>query len=280
MPESKKSFLIVYPDSSCFSIYSEYDYKPKTGGGRRGEITGFSRASQKRLMDFVNTIERDEIRKANIITLTYHQNFTDHEQSKNHLKRFLQALRRLKPDSSGIWRLEYQKRAAIHYHVLQFGGFIHHSKIAEVWNRIAENGDRDHLRAGTQIKRVSDVRNVQAYICKYLGKLDQSSCAGEGVNVSSAYRGRYWGYFNRSKIPVGRHEAIPITCQEAVLIRDHWRASKSLGNQPGTLTTVYSASERDLKSMMRKNDEMVRNIRKRQASANNAEYLHASDSEI
>lgn len=52
------------------------------------------------------------------VTLTYKDNFTDIQASKKHLHSCLTQVARLKPDFKYLCIIEFQKRGAIHYHLL------------------------------------------------------------------------------------------------------------------------------------------------------------------
>ena len=43
----------------------------KKGGGKRGRVKGFSRASRRRLLDVLNQIKRPAVQSALFVTLTY-----------------------------------------------------------------------------------------------------------------------------------------------------------------------------------------------------------------
>jgi hypothetical protein len=140
MPRVPDAVLIHYPNASLIEIHRNYTPFPVQGGGMRGSVQGFSKASRKRMLNLLNRIEQSAYKKAKLITLTYHKNERDHVKSKKDLHKFLTYLRRNHTDHSGIWRLEWQDRGAIHYHILTFGRYIRHGEIAETWTSIAAPG--------------------------------------------------------------------------------------------------------------------------------------------
>jgi len=88
-------------------------------GGERAEVTRFSSASRRRLIRAVATAhDAPQL----FFTLTYPDEFPSIAESKVHVRRMLQhVIRRLKRvgnDASFVWRMELQKRGAVHYHVL------------------------------------------------------------------------------------------------------------------------------------------------------------------
>lgn len=122
--------------------------------------------------------------------------------------RFSNGLHRAYPECSGIWKLEPQERGAPHYHILLFGvDFIHYSILAQWWYEIVGSGDERHLQAGICIEAVRSREGVMHYASKlYMGK----EIAGfEGV-------GRFWGVFNRKKLPLSRAVKAEIAAGELV----------------------------------------------------------------
>lgn len=162
----------------------------------RGTITSFSNASRKRLIETLASINRDRVRFMPLfVTLTYPEVYSEEGQTwKRHLDSFLKALARAYPGCSAVWRLEFQKRGAPHYHLLVFGlQWLDAKWLARTWYRIVASGDEKHLKAGTQVKRVRSWRGVMSYASKYMAKT--------GGAPSKVEVGRYWGIFNRVAIP-------------------------------------------------------------------------------
>lgn len=148
------------------------------------------------------------MRTALFLTLTYRRQHVEPDECKRNLKAFIATLRRNYPNSSGIWKLEFQERGTPHYHLLVFEKFIDHTWVAESWSRIAESSHPDHVRAGTQVKRVHDRASAGAYIGKYMGKLaDGRDIPGDGPHASY---GRFWGTYNRDRLPISEPVIIPL----------------------------------------------------------------------
>jgi len=95
---------------------------PPAGAGLRGRINSFSHKSRRRLMETVASVDRRAVAVPLFVTLTYPSSFpTDYTVYKKHLDTFLKRLRRAFPNVWAIWRLEFQKRGAPHFHILIFG---------------------------------------------------------------------------------------------------------------------------------------------------------------
>jgi len=160
----------------------------------RGEITGFSRKSRRRLIERMIRLQSDRLSKPLFLTLTYHHahEADDHEPQEN-LNAFLQACRRRWPSMEYIWRIEPQERGAPHFHVIlwlrrQNGDFDTRqarSWITETWHRLADPTSIDHLRHGVEVREVDSHRQASYYVSKY--------CAKEEGEDSWTYQGRRWG---------------------------------------------------------------------------------------
>jgi hypothetical protein len=169
----------------------------KGGGseGKRKEIGGFSPASRLRLLKWLQSINRDKVKFQPIFgTLTYGREFpTDGETIKRHIDNFGKAFRRRYPESCFIWKLEAQERGAPHFHLLILNqGYVSHKWIAATWNRIV-GGDKLHLKAGTEVRRVRSWGGVISYASKYIGKAGGTELTGVG---------RHWGIVGRENLPV------------------------------------------------------------------------------
>jgi hypothetical protein len=95
------------------------------GGGIKGKIKGFSRASRRNFLRRFATINRTAFRayegKVFSIVLTYpHEWPEDAEACKKHLSALYKRLKRMYGDFAGYWRLGIQQRGAWHFHLLLF----------------------------------------------------------------------------------------------------------------------------------------------------------------
>ena len=220
--------LVVWKDGTRIDVISHYaEFPHPGGGGPRGKIAGYSKASRLRLVKRLTTITEKALKNSLFITLTYHKTQVPHEKLKRDLKHFVQLLRRNHPNDSGVWRIEAQKRGSPHYHILHFGErggkrFLPHAWISERWNRIAEPGNLLHLESGTSVERCSGARAIGGYIAKYVGKPEEPGRTLEGI-------GRHWGVYGRSKIPVSETELIPLDAGVDREIIGDW-----LSDQPGS----------------------------------------------
>ena len=251
MATAPEAVLTFFPESSLVEIRQQFQSSPKTGGGARGGITGFSRQSRRRLMNLLNTVTQKAWRnQAKMVTLTYHKNQRDHAEAKYHLKRFLQEIKRYDSNYSGVWKLEYQERGAIHFHVLLFGPFLDHSYVSQLWTRIAEPGNHSHRSAGTEIRSVRNARNCAAYFSKYFSKIieprrdtpgePRDQTRGLYDDGTTDYRGRFWGVFNRRYLPVGSATSLVMSGAAASKATKFYSARFKLGGNTKSVIRIYT----------------------------------------
>jgi len=186
---------------------------PQGGGGKRGEVCGFSRASRKRLLDELNSVPVDVLADALFITLTLPDAALEQWQEKRKARgkfggwalgvpeskrardRFVKRLRRAWPKCGGVWRMERVPRLSgsfvgelvPHYHLLVFNiPWMEYGWLASAWYECVGSGDERHLRAGTSVQRVRSRRGALSYAAKYMGKNEIAS---------DAHTGRMWASF-------------------------------------------------------------------------------------
>lgn len=175
----------------------------------RGAISTFSRKSRKRLLEMCARLDLAQIvREMPVIfvTLTYPAQFPSTEQAKQHLRAFLERIRRLAPDASGIWRLEYQERGAPHFHLILFNlPYIPKRELTAMWGAIVGLQFWDNSQAlprppMTRIEAIRQPRKAMAYVSKYVAKHDDSGSSSGFNDVPYLHAGRWWGVFNREKM--------------------------------------------------------------------------------
>lgn len=175
----------------------------------RGRISTYSNRSASRLQRVFNQLDKGKLsNQSAFITLTYPGDYISYlPVIKLHLATFIKALNRLFTDTFFVWRLEYQKRGAPHYHILAFSPpksstplklYNLKKHISLIWYNIVGSNDIKHLYAGTNIKLVKDWSGISKYVSKYLCKSDANIV--ESLNIVSP--GRFWGIANRKLMPI------------------------------------------------------------------------------
>jgi len=179
------------------------------GGGKRGEIRGFSKASRLRLWRLLASLDFEDISRGfNVyfVTLTIQADAWEEKQDMRGLKRALNTFwvllkKKLGEEMGAIWKLEFTKRGVAHVHFLLVTreGFKNLKPwISKTWPRVFmkalsfERGDERierMFRASTNIERVSGVENLLAYLGKYTAKT---------VENVEGWTGRMWGVVNKA----------------------------------------------------------------------------------
>lgn len=204
------------------------------GGGPRGEITEFSRASRRRLLRKLNSIDRDNAPLPFFVTLTYHETWPEDARGwKNQLRTLRERLLRRYGKFSAFWRLEFQKRGAPHFHLLLFldpyevvpyvgppkvqrraAELRLRNNISWAWNEIVDPSNQIHLDAGTRVETPRSWKGVNAYAAKYMGKLETLA-----VGVQSP--GRFWGVWYSDLLPI-----VPVST--GIALRDFFKVRRVL----------------------------------------------------
>lgn len=116
--------------------------------------------------------------RVNFITLTLPgvQTITDREVHRNVFDPFMKWWRRQAPGLLYIWKAEVQDNGNLHYH-LTTNTYIHYAKLRNAWNNYCRragqfNEDGPADPNSTDVHSVRHVRNLSAYMAKYMTKGD------------------------------------------------------------------------------------------------------------
>lgn len=187
---SHKRAIRLYRD---LVTVSELPGGKQSGGGKRGEISVFSSGSRFRLFRLLHTLEFKTI---TFCTLTYPAEFpTDYKIYKAHLREWKRRYERKYGAVRAVWRLEFQKRGAPHFHLLLLDAkFTPALELSEMWAKIVHSCDDTHRKIGVDIKlctKGTEAALVASYIAKYVAKIDNSKQSEQKEPV-----GRWWGKWN------------------------------------------------------------------------------------
>jgi len=169
-----------------------------TPKNKRGTVRTFSRRSRSRILKTFAMIDSTALSRSLFVTLTYPKVFPREPSIyQAHLQAFSKRLRRQFPQSSAVWKLEFQKRGAPHYHLLVLGvPFLARQWLSKAWYEVVSSHDERHYRAGTQVARVYSARKAISYAAKYIAKISES--------VPDWHTGRFWGAIGRRYLPSHR----------------------------------------------------------------------------
>ena len=186
----------------------------------RARICAFSAKSRLRLLQVTARLKPDV--SGLFITFTYRQNMQDHQRAKYHLDLMLRWLKYNYPQAAFVWRMEYQARGAIHFHILAFNvKFIDAQELTTHWQSVSYD------QSYPDVERIQNRRKALYYVSKYTAKSARTPCAhalaalafsaprlalllvllvqGGFIYVpyseKSFWVGRFWGVVNRAALP-------------------------------------------------------------------------------
>lgn len=163
---------------------NRHGYGAKADQAERGEITRFSAASARRLVDLCRNARGLET----VGCVTYPSDWpVDGREVKRHLSNLRKRL--VRRGLGGVWFLEFQERGAPHFHFM-LTGFLHYSELASMWSEIIGGGE-ETKKAGTRIEAIRNKdQGMGSYAAKY-------ACKERQKVVPPGYRnvGRFWGVF-------------------------------------------------------------------------------------
>lgn len=179
------------------------------GGNKRGNVDDFTGASRKRLLEKLARLkppQYDGYRyRVSFLTLTT-KRILHPRLAKDYLASFFKRVARKFPQLAAVWRMEFQKRGAPHFHVILYNTpYIDKSWIQSAWGDIV-----DEARPFTRIERVKSYRHLMGYAGKYLAKVGDDPGFNSGAYLTgfggSAYDendsiGRHWGVYNSAGLP-------------------------------------------------------------------------------
>lgn len=196
------------------------------GGGLRGVVNHFSPASRRRLIQLFARLLVDPYKSPLFITLTYPAEYPHPRKAKEHLRTFYKRLLRVYPELASVWRLEFQKRGAPHFHLITFNvPYIPKEYIQETWGEII-----GYETPFTRVEMIEGMRKLLSYVSKYTAKVTEPSGGfnhsaylpvedgyidletGEKLSV-----GRVWGIVNAEKLPFAElYQVVVSGCFNAV----------------------------------------------------------------
>jgi hypothetical protein len=210
---------------------------PPPGGGLRGPITEFSKASRARLFKRCASLDWDSLGCGYFVTLTYPSEFPcDGVTVKRDLRNLRDALSRRFPGFCGLWKFEFQRRGAPHIHLALFPGTsdlqLFRTFLADSWYRIVGSGDPAHLLAGTQCDFLRS-KNPATYFAGYMTKSGVSKEYQNQVPEGFMSVGRFWGTWNLPitvrSASLAAHESVDIARVLRALVRSKGRRVRSRG---------------------------------------------------
>jgi len=128
---------------------------------------------------------------AQFVTLTYHENVTEWKRAYADFRKLLKRAFRKYPPLPLLWVREFQKRGAVHFHILIMDASAEVGRwFVDTWHEIVAPNDYHHTLYGGTSKEVDSPRKAVAYIAKYASKTVGEKCGG-----------RSWGQYNTKHAP-------------------------------------------------------------------------------
>lgn len=203
--DEKDVLLVTSPISTTFiEIYPKSIRIKRPFLGEKPEpplrsdttIQSFSKKSRSRLR-FTAANSGHKIKTQ--FCMTYgKQSPPEGRELKEHLRKFLNSVKKTFPRFEYIWIAEFQTRGVPHFHF--FSNIDHtpanHSTLSRKWHKIAGYGAENHAKVhGHRSNFIEWDMNNGSYLCKYLDK-EHQKCIPEGfINF-----GRWWGN-SRNLVP-------------------------------------------------------------------------------
>jgi hypothetical protein len=193
---SSHSWAEVTPDGNYLAVHAGRKQACPVAPTTRGAVHGFSRQSRGRLLKRLAQVDQSASGRALFVTLTYPLSaMTDFTTCKRHLNAWGQRLRRRVAHGAFFWRLELQKNGSPHFHLILLNvPYLAHQWVARTWYEVVGSGNDDHLRAGTETRRVVSFKEAFGYAAKYAAKLPG--------NDADDTQGRVWGVIGRRHLPI------------------------------------------------------------------------------
>jgi len=170
--EYDKGYLKGYENNNA-NTGRKIDYKSENYEEHRKQVLQRSKKNLRRLIN-ANVGQYGKEFTAKFLTLTFKDNVKDLDKANYEFEKFIKRLNyhcfgTKKANLKYTCVVEFQKRGAIHYHVIIYNmPYIKANDIGNVWG----NGF-------IKINKIDDVDNVGAYVSEYLGQAEK----GQGKNI-------------------------------------------------------------------------------------------------
>lgn len=237
----------------------------------RSEITEWSRKSRSRMFRTYCELDYTPLLTSpgapGLTTLTYPDDWKtvvpDGKTAKRHLKAFRKRYVREWGPLYALWKEEFQKRGAPHFHLFMMvpfarakDGRTYHEWLSQTWADIVGHPDpeqyRKHVSAGTGVDyaeglRATDPRRIAVYFSKhglYGAKEYQNHVPPEWQEPGKG-PGRFWGYWGFGK-RVATVEITPQDATTAARTMRRWARAQGVTRQatvprskPGTINPAF-----------------------------------------
>ena len=163
-PESRRRWKVIRT-RHITEVY-EFAHVPHCAGGRKREESveadRHRRTANKRRRDYVRRLIAANFGGGDkFITLTFRENLQDVQEAYRAWKAFRERLRRRWPEFRAVAVVEFQKRGAVHYHMICDLPYVRQEELEALWGH-----------GFVSVMAVDHVDNVGAYLVKYMTKTE------------------------------------------------------------------------------------------------------------
>ena len=227
---------------------------PAVKSYKRSTITNYSQKSRKRFFESLLTMDWEEINIDTIreLTLTYPSIYPkDGELLKRQFDAFAKRLKRFGSEYGQIafvWKMEFQKRGAPHYHLIILTRFPIPLEALRSWalqswsnligkwiNTLEEYTEEEkrtaiekHQKAGIEADKVRKSKSgLVCYLAWYIGK-NNGKAKEHQHKVPEEFRnvGRWWGFYGKNTgLLRMKKETIPLSEEEYLKYQENIRAT-------------------------------------------------------
>lgn len=165
-------------------------------GCKRGKVKGFTHGSRFRMLELLNSIDRERCRRITFVTLTVPRGDRDFKGIERDRRLWMKRFeRRYKGRASIVWKKEAHASGTPHLHMLifwwsdppSFAEWIEWNDRA--WAEVVNSPNHHQGKYACKTQVMRSWNGVMCYAAKYLGK-------GSEVEISES--GRIWGVHNRA----------------------------------------------------------------------------------
>jgi len=163
--------------------------------GKKKKITDFSARSRRNLLKLLGRTRFNQLHFLYFATLTYHNSYPNTSvRAKRDIKVFLQRLVKKHPDINYVWRYEFQRRGAPHFHlILAWPIYVAgpgreklEKELYSLWSDFLNCGCKHCQKHSVDVRKVTSYRQVRSYVSKYISKNPAPSPTDSP--------GRFWGH--------------------------------------------------------------------------------------
>ena len=191
------TFTVSNGGSSVRGINPSRRPPVRRAGGKRSKCRGFSRASRRRLLELIGSIDLRQVGNAFFITLTARAGTMDWGEVERRRRVWEARLQRVWAGYRwfGLWKKEPHANGSphLHYVVYFLGGLVPNLKQFRTWKDAAWSDICGEPSISHAVLIKENNKGPMFYISKYCSKPFES----EGC-------GRVWGLVNRKLLPLDR----------------------------------------------------------------------------